>query len=292
MCIVTTYFLFLSHTPPGRSNVWHHRHYFEYLKFEKTETKPSEGLVCPLSWKIKTAGARKLCKLQDTEFPWAFWELLGHWPARAASNRALASKASISGASTSSLTAPLSWGPQPALPTSGSHSSGQGSPQLSSWRANPAKVWAAQHSINSHLDFCMEMQQVSARQRSRQWLILCSRGLAGIQLCREPAKTFHRILQSRGSTTGALSPTSFFLLPVLIDGLGSRTWLLISPSQFPSPHPDRSAGSESLLLTVGPEEMQMEKTIILFSSSSAKEGLLPAVLHPFDFLIFTFFPQS
>lgn len=29
----------------------------------KTETKPLEGLACPLSWKIKTAGARKLCKL-------------------------------------------------------------------------------------------------------------------------------------------------------------------------------------------------------------------------------------
>lgn len=42
------------------------------------ETKPLEALACPLSWKIQTAGARKLCKLQDTEFPSAVWELLGH----------------------------------------------------------------------------------------------------------------------------------------------------------------------------------------------------------------------
>lgn len=37
----------------------------------------------------------------------------------------------------------------------------------------------------------------------------------------------------------------------------------------------------------------MEKTIRLFSSSSAREGLLPAVLHPFAFLIFLlfFFPE-
>lgn len=104
--MVTTYFWFLSHIPPGRSNVWCHQHYFEYLKFKKTETKPLEGLACPLPWKIKTAEARKLCKLQDTEFPNAFWELLGHWQARAASSRVLASKASTSGASTSSLTCP------------------------------------------------------------------------------------------------------------------------------------------------------------------------------------------
>lgn len=32
----------------------------------------------------------------------------------------------------------------------------------------------------------------------------------------------------------------------------------------------------------------MEKTIRLFSSSSAREGLLPAVLHSFAFLIFLF----
>lgn len=48
------------------------------LNLKKTETKPLEVLACPLSWKIKTAGARKIYKLQDTEFPNAFGELLGH----------------------------------------------------------------------------------------------------------------------------------------------------------------------------------------------------------------------
>lgn len=103
------------------------------------------------------------------------------------------------------------------------------------------------------------------------------------------AKMFHRILQSR-ATPQEHYPLSFFLLPVLIDGPGSRTRFMISPGSL-HPHPERSAGSESLLLTVGPEEMQMEKTIRLFSSSSARERLLPAVLHPFAFLIFFFFSE-
>lgn len=62
--------------------------------------------------------------------------------------------------------------------------------------------------VNSPLDFCMEIQRVSAGQRSRRWLILCSHSLAGIQLCGEPAKTFHGIPQRRGNTAGVLFPSA------------------------------------------------------------------------------------
>lgn len=54
----------------------------------KTANRTFGGFSLSPFLENQTAGARKLCKLQDTEFPSTFWEVAGHWPARAASSGA------------------------------------------------------------------------------------------------------------------------------------------------------------------------------------------------------------
>lgn len=48
------------------------------LILRKTANRTTGGFSLSLFLENQTAGARKLCKLQDTEFPSTFWELAGH----------------------------------------------------------------------------------------------------------------------------------------------------------------------------------------------------------------------
>ena len=55
------------------------------LMLRKTANQTVGGFSLTPFLENQTAGARKLHKLQDTEFPSTFWELAGHRLARAAS---------------------------------------------------------------------------------------------------------------------------------------------------------------------------------------------------------------
>lgn len=44
----------------------------------KTANRTFGGFSLSPFLENQTAGARKLCKLQDTEFPSTFWEVAGH----------------------------------------------------------------------------------------------------------------------------------------------------------------------------------------------------------------------
>lgn len=189
----------------------------------------------------QTAGARKLCELQHTEFPSTFRELAGRCAARAAPSGG-SPRNGCPGAPPRQPPPALprrDEPPQPALPHQVAFlapaEAAQARAAAAAEQAQP-KLRLLESSVNSPLDFCMEIQRVSAGQRCRQRLILCSRSLAGIQLSREPAKK--RVTGSRragGNTTGGVIPLSFFPLPVLIDGAGSRAELIVSPSPLHPP---------------------------------------------------------
>lgn len=83
-------------------------------------------------------------------------------------------------------------------------------------------------------------------------------------------KCFTGSRRAGATPQGCYSPQ---LLPAASVNRWSRqqgsAYSITQPPSRPS-LPKRSAGSESLLLTAGLEEIQMEKTIRLFSSSSAR----------------------